>query len=72
MTINGFGGPHFSECSLQLLVAVGIGISPDPPHRSVQALASAYGSYLGYERQSVFLAKDAEVAVSEAIDPVID
>ena len=29
-------------------------------------------TYLGYERQSVFLAKDAEVAVSEAIDPVID
>src|SRR5262249_7534441 len=50
-------------------VAVGIGIAPHPPHGSVRALVSAYGSYLGYERQSVAPAKDAAVAVVEAISP---
>jgi hypothetical protein len=51
--------------------AVGMGITPDPPHRSVQALASAYGSYLGYERQSVAPAKDAGGAGVEAIVPAV-
>jgi hypothetical protein len=46
-----------------------MGITPHPPHRSVRALVSAYGSYLGYERRSVSLAKDAVHAVGEAIAP---
>ncbi len=31
-----------------LAVAVGIRVAPYPPHRSVRALISAYGSCLGY------------------------
>ena len=51
------------------VVAVGMGIAPDPPHRSVRALVSAYGSYLGYERRSVALAKDAAPAVGATSVP---
>ena len=57
------------DAELAKRVAVGMRIAPPPPHRSVRALFSAYGSYLGYERRSVAPAKDAARAVVEAIAP---
>src|ERR1035438_8845040 len=38
------------------VVAVGTTITGRPPHRSVRALSSAHGSYLGSWRRSVVLA----------------
>ena len=52
--------PEFSLAARLLLgdylVAVGTAIAGRPPRGSVRALASAYGSYLGWWRRSVVLA----------------
>src|SRR5258708_2883474 len=49
-------------------VAVGISVARYPPRRSVRALVSAYGSYLGFWRQSVVPAKDGGCVVQGASD----
>ena len=39
--------PSFAKVNQRVAVAVGIPVTRYPPHRSVRALISAYGSYLG-------------------------
>src|SRR5208283_3559828 len=52
------------------VVAVGTTIAGRPPRRSVRALTSAYGSYLGWWRRSVVLAFRTLASLSDMLAPL--